>query len=353
MPRARLERHHSVAPAAAPVGARPAKEKQQTPVSRYTFVCNNPEGPLPIPECIGFLSYQKEIAPSTGTPHFQGYVEFKKPLRITGIVKLGGGWSHMHLIPSKGDAASNIAYTTKDDSRCASGEQVYYGIPLVAAENEGKGRAYAELCAALHLPGFDVLDPKWTTEYLRHKRSIDEFLRQLKAVQPKDADIPYITLYPWQSELVSIFSQPPDRRKVYWYWSEHGDIGKSTFCTYLVKYHAAIVMEVTAKDRVIRAYNHEPIVVVDVERAAGKTTAFNYSTLEMLKNGRGFNTMYEPGMKLFKVPHVIVFTNFAPDQSMLSADRWVIKNLDPVQSFSIFDQNQAAASSSDFVSESN
>jgi len=46
-----------------------------------------------------------------------------------------------------------------------------------------------------------------------------------------------------------------------------------------------------------------------------------------LKDGVVFSGKYEGGARLFPPPHVIIFANFLPDFTKLSADRWVIRTL--------------------------
>jgi len=60
-----------------------------------------------------YLVYGKEIAPTTGTRHLQGYVEFKNPRHLSALRKLHGG-DRCHWEVAKGDAASNFVYDTKD-----------------------------------------------------------------------------------------------------------------------------------------------------------------------------------------------------------------------------------------------
>ena len=36
-----------------------------------------------------------------------------------------------------------------------------------------------------------------------------------------------------------------------------------------------------------------------------------------------------PRMGLYAIPHVVIFANFEPDQSKLSADRWDIRRFAP------------------------
>lgn len=57
--------------------------------------------------------YGKEISPTTGKPHLQGYFELNKKMRRTAIVK----YAHlnMFLSPAKGDEEANLSYTSKED----------------------------------------------------------------------------------------------------------------------------------------------------------------------------------------------------------------------------------------------
>lgn len=61
---------------------------------------------------VQFIIYGREVAPSTGTPHLQGYVEFKKQTRKTLAARLLGG----HVSVARGSAEQNIEYCSKDDS---------------------------------------------------------------------------------------------------------------------------------------------------------------------------------------------------------------------------------------------
>lgn len=86
---------------------------------RYVFTLNNPTGPLVLATAIGaetvrYCVWQREIAPKTGTPHFQGYVEFKKPVRLAHCKKL---IPHAHFEIARGDRDQCRTYCMKTDSR--------------------------------------------------------------------------------------------------------------------------------------------------------------------------------------------------------------------------------------------
>lgn len=64
-------------------------------------------------ECT-FIIYGHEVAPETETQHLQGYVQFKKKVRMTAIKKIDG-YERAHLELSKGTPEQNIQYCTKSD----------------------------------------------------------------------------------------------------------------------------------------------------------------------------------------------------------------------------------------------
>ena len=56
-----------------------------------------------------------------------------------------------------------------------------------------------------------------------------------------------------------------------------------------------------------------------------------YTCIEYFKNGQYLNTKYNSEMRVFEIPHIIVFSNFSPDENMLSKDRYVIKNIESIE----------------------
>lgn len=140
------------------------------------------------------------------------------------------------------------------------------------------------------------------------------------------------TLYKWQSEIEDIYLQEIDDRKIFWFWENTGNIGKSAFCKYMIlKYNCLFCSGGKYSDIMNLVFNQDMTacraVIFDIPRA--HKGAISYASLESIKNGLVCNTKYETGVKIFNPPHIFIFANFEPDDpEQLSEDRWVITNLD-------------------------
>lgn len=227
------------------------------------------------------LNYLKAIVPQlcksavigsevgeSGTPHLQGYIEFKKKARPMGHFDI----KTIHWEKCKGSKEDNIAYCSKE------GEVVY------------------SLNCAIKKP--------------------------IKTIT---------NLYPWQKEIENLIFTEPDDRSVYWFYDKTGNIGKSAFIKYCaVKHKALFCCGGKMSDIMNLVFNQNMddcnCVMFDIPRA--NEGCVSYTALESIKNGMVCNTKYETGVKLFNPPHLICFANFRPnDESKLSADRWKITNL--------------------------
>jgi len=62
---------------------------------------------------INYLIFGREVAPKTGTPHLQGYVQFEKKKYFTSIIKYLPG---CHITPVLGSSQDNVTYCNKSDN---------------------------------------------------------------------------------------------------------------------------------------------------------------------------------------------------------------------------------------------
>jgi len=63
-----------------------------------------------------YVCYQPEIAPTTGTPHLQGFVSFANPRQLNGVKRLFAP-AAPHLEPARGTVAQAVEYCQKEETR--------------------------------------------------------------------------------------------------------------------------------------------------------------------------------------------------------------------------------------------
>lgn len=76
---------------------------------------------------VQFCVYQLEKAPTTETLHLQGFVYFKNPRTIRGIVQRIPFFNKCHIEIARGTVQQNIEYVTKEDTQ--QSEPVFLGEP--------------------------------------------------------------------------------------------------------------------------------------------------------------------------------------------------------------------------------
>jgi len=180
--------------------------------------------------------------------------------------------------------------------------------------------------------------------FLGEKRSLDDcvdeypeivakyprFLQTLSSVQRR-RQLPAPEFLPnsaWQEELVRYLSAAPHAREIKWFYDQTGNTGKSYFA---LNYSPGTSYVVTGGKFGDVQYGYlksgtPSIVFFDWPR--DHEDRFPYGLVESFKNGYFLSTKYECEAVRFATPHVIVFSNFLPDQSKLSADRWNIVTLE-------------------------
>lgn len=219
----------------------------------------------------------------TDTDHIQGYVEFPTKVRPIGYKGFPKEihWGDEYGKPCRGTRADNVGYCTKGPGN----------IPFsYTVGMEGNLRIPRTLT-------FPVMD-KW-----------------------------------WQLQVLSLIKETPDDRKIYWYWGE-GNIGKTTFCKYLVVKHKAIVVSGKGADvrNAVCTYlkdtgMHPDLVVFPIPKSYN-TEYLSYEALENVKDMLFYSGKYEGGQVAGPSPHLIVFANEPPDESKLWNDRWEVFEID-------------------------
>lgn len=213
-------------------------------------------------------------------------------------------------------------------------EKYQYGYEICPSTGKPHLQIFLTLKKAMRItetkiPGNPKLIPCLGTE----EHNITYTSKDGKVVRwgyPKEIKI-ISELRPWQKNIEDIILTEPDERKIYWFWEEVGNIGKSALVKYLVvKYGCLFCQGGKESDIMNLVFNcnmdKSNCVIFDIPRSHKGNVS--YSALENIKNGLVCNTKYETGVKVFNSPHIICFANYPPAKpEELSQDRWVVKYL--------------------------
>lgn len=271
----------------------PQRKKQISPAKKWCFTINNyteTEYSAIVPvlkrEC-DVAIVGKEVGAS-GTPHLQGYCEFKnkcRPKSIFSQVSVANDGTQcielafkIHWEKAKGTRSQNIAYCSKEDKK-----------------------AFTLGC---HIPkGLKLIDES--------------------------------QFYEWQKDLVKIIDDEPDDRTVYWYWSHKGSIGKTCFCKWLFVHKNAFCLNgkgADVRNGIVQYYQDKGVtpelIVYPIPRCHGSDYV-SYEGIENIKDMFFYSGKYEGGMVCGNSPHLIIFANAPPNCEKLSVDRWKVVCIDP------------------------
>lgn len=267
--------------------------------------------------------------------HFQWFMVTKEKTRITAIHKWSDWWAHTGIIQCSGNAESNIEYIRKEST--AIGEVFEHGICPIKGKSTGLSTAVAWIRTSIYPTASELAD-KFPIEYVRHGRGLLELIKEKNRPTTIEAwsILPEEKLRAWQYGALRILDmdpkQQPHNRRINWFYDPVGGAGKSVFNQFLLNKFGkdkVIVMDCSAKERIVEALFEKPkplLCSFDLERDY-PIKNFNYTALEMIKNGMGFRKMYNPQTVIWCIPHIFVFSNSLPDESKFTADRWKIIKL--------------------------
>lgn len=247
-----------------------SKKKQISPSKNWCFTLNNyTEKDISSIDLIidkyNKIIIGKEIG-ACGTPHLQGYIEFKSKLRPSSL-KLT---NRIHWEKAKGTLLDNFNYCSKENN-------------IILERGMPKPIKIINKLYPWQLKVFDLYKSPI------NDRKIHWFYEDFGNVG-KSAFIKYM----------------------------------------VVKYNVLFCSGGKYTDIMNLIFNNDmdicDCIMFDIPRAhEGK---ISYSSLESIKNGMVCNTKYETGVKLFNPVHLFIFANFKPDdEDKISLDRWNIVDL--------------------------
>lgn len=296
----------------------------------FVFTWNNPPPILP-PLLDGMTLVACEEVGESGTRHWQGYVNFKTVKTFAALKK----WSpKCHWENRKGTHEDAYNYCIKGTVSETVTPLFFHdkywngdGVPIPGSNmkslsnrgvrndlNEARAliftkKTWSEVINDEDLTEFVAKYPKWVKEVYTH------------------APIPLMEgiLRPWQQRLLDIVTGDAHPRRIYWFYDAVGNKGKSWMATYLARNYGALVLSNGKSADIAHVYDKHPIVVWDLSRCQIENV--NYGPMEDIKNGRIFSPKYDSCVKLFPIPHVVVFANFLCPDGKFSEDRLRVVNL--------------------------
>ncbi len=270
-------------------------------------------------QCYSYLIVGREVG-ADGTPHLQGYIQFRERKRFTAVQKI---IARAHWEAARGTQEQNREYCSKD------GDFEERGQPIVQGKHKKANLAEAVIDWADNRPTTREMLLKYGGGFVQNKRKIKdcaEDIRQESIRDVKKRKYNDTVLRPWQAELRTALQdardQDVDHRWVFWVYSTDGNVGKSYMANYLKYEFGAFVTDNGKTADIKYAYNGQHVVCFDFVRSS--QDHINYEIIETIKNGRYTNTKYESRDFEFWPPRIVCFANQWPDIDKLSDDRWRI-----------------------------
>jgi len=285
------------------------------------------------------LMFGFEKAPETGTPHLQGYVEFKDPLQMTTVKSkldlINKSKSTVHVEKCKSTRQANVDYVTKPETKDPDHVNEDGSPVIVFVEHKiSTGKESIDWSAVNSFlkenNNLSEFADKYPMLAMKHCFQVKEIAKAHKAQNALvDLKNEFLgtELRPWQQYLVNEVSGPVNDRQITWYYDQKGNSGKTWIKNYLVVTKDAHMISGSQRSiDVLHSWNGERIVVFDYTRS--QETQINYTILEALKGGIVSSPKYDSCNKKYKPPHVVVMANFFPHvKDILSGNRWDIRYL--------------------------
>lgn len=306
----------------------------------FVFTLNNPtpEYTNKLRDSIGrcgikYMVFGHEVAPTTGTPHLQGYLQSNQK-----NLKRFYEMFNIHVKPQIATALQASEYCKKEgnfeefgnfDSEIKGSKEKKQGartdIDAIMADIDA-GKDYFTITKTHAKTASRI------TSFIREQISFRDSKQSLDSFRTRFAEL---SLYPWQRELLAALEEEPHPRRISWIWSSAGNTGKSTMATYLGAMKEACILESAKKQDLAYIFAQKPakIVVFDLSRTLapdddGRSKLDHlYAFAEGLKNSRIVSTKYQSAAIVFACPHVVFFANFGPDMSKWSEDRYDVREI--------------------------
>jgi len=249
----------------------------------------------------------------SGTPHLQGFGRVSKQCAITALKK---HCSQCHFEVKKGSVKSNIEYISKAP---LDGPYFWPDKEALLKDDQGKRTDLLAAITAYRVSGKRAALTEYPDMFAKYPR-LEDIARYLSEPDP----IPEVRpLRKWQQEFLDYVAVNDNDRVVFWVYDEKGGSGKSMLCKHLMD-KGYIQLDGKVADMAYMFDSAAKGVIFNLARTRADTVDHIYKFAEDLKDGYIISPKYQSRSIRFPSKTVIVFSNFAPDHSKWSIDRYII-----------------------------
>lgn len=266
---------------------------------------------------VEYLIGQLELAPETEHRHAQVFVIYPRRVRWGQVTDDFNG---CHVERMVGTVEQCITYCSKPETRIPE-EDGGWSLELGErpVSRQGK-RTDLEIIRDLVKDGMewvDIIDH--VPQAMRYAKEIRAY--RLALEEKKDVEIEPVVLRDWQQELFSLLLGPVKTRRIFWVWSEHSAVGKTTTMRVFGDTYRSTVLTGTRRlNDLMHAYDvlTHRVIWFDLSRS-DPIDAEMTTILEQLSNGGYvFSGKYESTQKRVKA-HIVVTCNRPPPNDRLPA----------------------------------
>lgn len=296
----------------------------------WTYNNYGDDGPTWSDTSMGYLLWVPQVG-ELGTPHLQGYVQFKKPVRMATAKKLLDCERSVHLEPQRGSVVQAVAYIKDDAKKTNDGDVVEYGVLDPALEP--RKMAASELMAAVaeEIKSGEVKTERDIVEkhpMMYARKGVRETLMKLiaykRADERKYVDVPVEMDDPLMKMMIAYLKTPLKYRNFLWIWDAKGASGKTTRLQWimsLVGEKAQYLKPVKMTDMCHMVNEDANLFLIDIPRSSKPP----YGFIECIRDGRVLSGKYEGSSKrLRKDRRMIICANTAPDWTRLTKGGTVV-----------------------------
>ena len=302
----------------------------------WCFTHNKPDGDNSVnvekTEC---FKKHLQLAPTGGmaveqgilaTTHLQGFLKFDKPHSLLQCKKL---CAHCHWEPMKGTPADNIKYIDGWKKDIEFPKTRHFVAPIygpvfwptrAAMEKEAKGKRsdIDEMWVTYEKEGMEGVRTKHFATWLKFPH-FEQAAKQ-RAIKYTPFKGPLRT---WQRWFINEVKKNDNDRVIHWLYDTNGGIGKSKLAHFL-RDDGYVQLSGPVANMAYMLDASSTGVLFDIARTQAESMDHIYQFAEQLKNGYVVSGKYHTHGVKFVPKTIIIFSNFKPDPTKWSSDRYLV-----------------------------